>query len=887
MKKLLLAALALLSGLPALAQNAYPLFAPADGVLKGDSNTYITTPAAASDIYGLWSGTCNLDSYLRGDGTCSLIDLTNDVTGILPVANGGTGASSVGNMTDVDDTNVTLTLGGTPTGSLLKSTSLTMGWTGTLAASRGGLGLSTVTDDTVPIANGSVYVASAIPGCLDTSGNHLNYNSTTNTISCGTSSSVSPVTGANPTGVIGLTAVNGVSPNFIRSDGAPALSQGIAPTWTANHTFSLSGTTALGAQTATLSAARTVLGINETDQSANGRLWNIQANGGLFDIYASSDDGSVNRPVLEAARSTNAVSSVTFGNTTDNPTYTFSGTGLTTHGGRVSIVGDVGTNPVLNLQNTNAADGRTTIDFTNARTTTRQWSAGIDTSGGVTKSFSIRDVTGAVTPFTLDTLGTTGLDSGATAQALRINSSNANGPYMTFLRGGSATADVGTGKNCGGSFTSDGLCLAARTGNPVELSAGGRTTPDLTLTSGGSIQTRIATTLGVGGTASSAPLRLTAADTLGDNYIQFWSSDGSTDRGWVGNGGSADNDFGITNNSAGRSLLLQSNGGRVNVTGGQEVRLNQDSGFYSVYNTAGSTRSGYFQCTTAGGCFVANDSSGQALNLQTTGGGAITGNGVMRISQGGGASFDARGQTTGAGSVSYYQVTDSGGTRQGYFGDGGGGSNIEIQSDIGALNLLAATGATLGSPTGGALGANSLNTAGDIRINNVAVCRSDGTNCPGGISGSYVVKSGATDRSSTTTLASDPDLQFTAVSGGTYAIDFCLAFGGVTTGTQGFKFAFNLTSAGSQNGMWSGGSQVNAAGAAHSGIALGLGTGSTTGQIAYATISVGNGSNQVCGQGMVSQSGAVTYAIQWAQNSSNANATRLSQGSYIRFTRLN
>jgi hypothetical protein len=80
---------------------------------------------------------------------------------------------------------------------------------------------------------------------------------------------------------------------------------------------------------------------------------------------------------------------------------------------------------------------------------------------------------------------------------------------------------------------------------------------------------------------------------------------------------------------------------------------------------------------------------------------------------------------------------------------------------------------------------------------------------------------------------------------------------------------------------------VNSAGAAHSGIYLGDGTGGITGQVSYATISVGNGSNQVCGQGIVSQSGAVTYAIQWAQNSSNANATRLNQGSYIRFTRLN
>lgn len=41
----------------------------------------------------------------------------------------------------------------------------------------------------------------------------------------------------NPTGTIGLTPVNGVATTGIRSDGAPALSQAIIPTWTGLHTF--------------------------------------------------------------------------------------------------------------------------------------------------------------------------------------------------------------------------------------------------------------------------------------------------------------------------------------------------------------------------------------------------------------------------------------------------------------------------------------------------------------------------------------------------------------------------------------------------------------------------------------------------------------------------
>jgi hypothetical protein len=45
------------------------------------------------------------------------------------------------------------------------------------------------------------------------------------------------VSGANPSAVIGLTAVNGAAATYLRSDGAPALSQAISPTWTGNHTF--------------------------------------------------------------------------------------------------------------------------------------------------------------------------------------------------------------------------------------------------------------------------------------------------------------------------------------------------------------------------------------------------------------------------------------------------------------------------------------------------------------------------------------------------------------------------------------------------------------------------------------------------------------------------
>ncbi len=48
-------------------------------------------------------------------------------------------------LTKTDDTNVTLTLGGSPSTALVNAASITVGWTGTLAETRGGTGQSTVT----------------------------------------------------------------------------------------------------------------------------------------------------------------------------------------------------------------------------------------------------------------------------------------------------------------------------------------------------------------------------------------------------------------------------------------------------------------------------------------------------------------------------------------------------------------------------------------------------------------------------------------------------------------------------------------------------------------------------------------------------------------------
>lgn len=99
----------------------YPLSTNPSGFITASALTpYLTITLAASTYYPIPTGT--VSQYIRGDGTLATFPTIPTIT---PAA-----------LTKTDDTNVTLTLGGTPATALLQSTSLTLGWTGTLDDSR-------------------------------------------------------------------------------------------------------------------------------------------------------------------------------------------------------------------------------------------------------------------------------------------------------------------------------------------------------------------------------------------------------------------------------------------------------------------------------------------------------------------------------------------------------------------------------------------------------------------------------------------------------------------------------------------------------------------------------------------------------------------------------
>lgn len=130
-----------------------------------------------------------------------------NVTGVVAGANGGTGIANAGK---------TLTIGG----NVMFSGAFT--FTGTLTAT---------TAVTFP-TSGMLATTAQVP------------------------------TAANPSASVGLAVVNGVATTYMRSDGSPALSQAIVPTWSGLHIFNaglqfpngqpLYGTTVAGAQASML-----------------------------------------------------------------------------------------------------------------------------------------------------------------------------------------------------------------------------------------------------------------------------------------------------------------------------------------------------------------------------------------------------------------------------------------------------------------------------------------------------------------------------------------------------------------------------------------------------------------------------------------------------------
>jgi|GEM_PF-1688339 len=90
---------------------------------------------------------------------------------------------------------------------------------------------------------------------------------------------VSNAVAANPGTNVGLSVVNGTATTYMRSDGAPALSQAIAPTWTGNHTFTPTSGVALTVNAKLNSVGVSIAGGTNTSNTYMMQLVSAQASG--------------------------------------------------------------------------------------------------------------------------------------------------------------------------------------------------------------------------------------------------------------------------------------------------------------------------------------------------------------------------------------------------------------------------------------------------------------------------------------------------------------------------------------------------------------------------------------------------------------------------------
>ena len=154
---------------PITTTGSVALTVPVTEILGGTNQTTYTL----GDM--IYSSAANTLSKLAGNITSVKQYLSQTGTGAVSAAPAwdtisGTDITGAA-LTKTDDTNVTMTLGGTPSTALLRAASLTLGWTGQLALTRGGTNASLVA------SNGGIFYSTATAGAIlsgtATAGQHL------------------------------------------------------------------------------------------------------------------------------------------------------------------------------------------------------------------------------------------------------------------------------------------------------------------------------------------------------------------------------------------------------------------------------------------------------------------------------------------------------------------------------------------------------------------------------------------------------------------------------------------------------------------------------------------------------------------------------------------
>jgi hypothetical protein len=315
------------------------------------------------------------------DGTSNQALVTNG-TGQLSWASFG-GVYTPSALTSVSDSNVTITLGGSPATALLQATSITMGWSGLLPISRGGTNTSTLgSAGQLAQSDGTKYswTTATYPAIATTTGTILradgtNWVATTATYPATTTINQLLYSSANNVISEIATANNGVL--ITSAGGVPSISSTL-PTAVQGNITSV-GTIGSGTwQGNTIAVGYG--GTGATSIGANGTL--AQSNGSIYTFTTATYPSTTTANQLLYSSATNTVSGLASAN---SATLVTGATGVPAWTGSMTngqvLIGSTGATPVLSTLT--AAGG---ITITNA--------AGAITISGAGGGFSWTEVTG-------------------------------------------------------------------------------------------------------------------------------------------------------------------------------------------------------------------------------------------------------------------------------------------------------------------------------------------------------------------------------------------------------------------------------------------------------------------------------------------------------------